>query len=263
MEDPTKISSRQEKQIKKYVQDYFEKAVTKKKEHDKKKAERKTMVEERGITEGTAPNPDVKKEDDSDEGQDMAMSEDEDEKPKQESGTPVTPMDQLLIAEGLKRKRGIDDNPNVIKKEDEEATPSKRLKSESPPPPPPPPPLNEMYMDTPGDWNAHSNNEGSPQILTGSYESPIPDDVLMENLLHHTDRPPPPPPPMKSGNLDVTDAGNVSIHDTYDIAGNAHVPEPSDPPNMDLRNDEETINEHERLYSAHGHRPELSIQGGA
>ena len=42
----------------------------------------------------------------------------------------------------------------------------------------------------------------------------------------------------------------MSITSDFDIAGNAHVPDPSDPPNMDLRNDEETINEHERLYSA-------------
>lgn len=85
----------------------------------------------------------------------------------------------------------------------------------------------------------------------------------MDKSVDHTDRPPPPPPPAESGDLDATNVGNVSIHDDSDIADNAHVPGRDIPPNIEMRDDEETINEHERLYSAHGHRPELSIQGGA
>ena len=136
MEDPTKISSRQEKQVKKYVQDYFEKAVAKKKEHDKKKAERKAKEAASGGLAASEPTAKVKreKEDHSDGDQDMAMSDDEDVKPKQETVTPVTPLDQLLNAEGLKRKRGEDDDPDSIKKEDENATPSKRLKIRNLPP---------------------------------------------------------------------------------------------------------------------------------
>lgn len=264
MEDPTKISSRQEKQVKKYVQDYFEKAVSKKKEHDEKKAERKAKVEEGGISEATALNPEVKREDDCEEGLDMAMSEDEVEKPRHESATPVTPMDQLLIAEGLKRKRGIEDYPNGIKKEDDEATPKKRLKSESPPPPPPPPPppVNELQVDTLGDSNEDSYKEGSSQVLTGSYDSSATNDISMDDSRDHSDRPPPPPPPMKRGNLDGTDTSIISIKDDFGIAGNAHAPDGSATRNIERENDE-TVNEHGRHFSAHSHRPELSVQGGA
>lgn len=140
VEDPTKISSRQEKHVKKYVKEYFDKAVAKKREHEKKKAERRGKEGESAASPVPAMAADVKKED-SDGDQDMAMSDDdEDGEPKPESATPVTPSDQLLQAERLKRKRMNDEDPDNVKLEDKEATPSKRHKSESPPPPPPPPP---------------------------------------------------------------------------------------------------------------------------
>lgn len=262
VDDPTRVSSRQEKQVKKYVQEYFEKAVAKKKEHDKKKAERKGNADEGGFSEGTPPKPCVK-EAESDDEQDMAMSEEEDEKPKRESATPVTPMDQLLISEGLKRKRGIDSNPSFTEKGDEEATPSKRLKSESPPPPPPPPPVNEVEMDTLVDPSERSDTSGSLQILTGSYDGPKVNDTIMENSLDHTSRPPPPRPPMKPGNLNVLDPGNESVDEATDIAGNSRVLDRGDAPNMEIRNDEVTIDGHERHYPAHGHRPALPIPGEA
>ena len=41
VEDPTKISTKQEKQVKKWVKDYFDKAVVKKRQHDAKKAQRR------------------------------------------------------------------------------------------------------------------------------------------------------------------------------------------------------------------------------
>lgn len=141
VEDPTKISSRQEKQVKKHVKEYFDKAVAKKREHEKKKAERVSKEGDSAALSTPAMVADVKEEGESDGDQDMAMSDDdEDEKPKLESTTPVTPSDQLLQAEGLKRKRAKDEGPDSMKVEDSEATPSKRHKSESPPPPPPPPP---------------------------------------------------------------------------------------------------------------------------
>jgi len=263
VDDPTKISSRQEKQVKKYVQEYFEKAVAKKKEHDKKKAERKGKAGEGGLSDGTPPKPCVKKEAESDDEQDMAMSEEEDEKPKRESATPVTPMDQLLISEGLKRKRGIDGNPSFTEKGEEETTPSKRLKSESPPPPPPPPPFNEVPMDTLVDPNEPSDTSGSLQILTGSYEGPMVNDILMENPLDDTNHPPPLLRPMRSRSFEAIDTGIDRVDDQIDIASHTHVPDRGDPPNIEMRNDEETINEHERHYPAHGHRPALSIQGEA
>ena len=127
--------------MKKYVKEYFDKAVAKKREHEKKKAERRSKEGESGTSPTPAIVAGVKKEEESDGDQDMAMSDDDEyEKPKMESATPMTPSDQLLHAEGLKRKRVNDEDPENMKLEDHEATPSKRLKSESPPPPPPPPP---------------------------------------------------------------------------------------------------------------------------
>ena len=83
----------------------------------------------------------VKKEaDESDGGQGMEMSDGEPDKEKDGDVTPATPMDQITNGEGLKRKRGDDDDSNGINPENDEATPSKRPRSETPPPPPPPPP---------------------------------------------------------------------------------------------------------------------------
>ena len=117
--------------MKKYVKEYFDKAVAKKREHEKKKAERKNKEEgELAAASTSAMVAEVKKEEEeeSDGDQDMAMSDDDEcEKPKLESATPVTPSDQLLQAEGLKRKRFNDEDPDSIMLEDNEETPSKRL----------------------------------------------------------------------------------------------------------------------------------------
>ena len=169
VEDPTKISSRQEKQVKKYVKEYFDKAVAKKREHEKKKAERRSKEGESGASPTPAMVAGVKKEEyESDGDQDMAMSDgDEYEKPKLESATPMTPSDQVLHAEGLKRKRVNDEDPDSIKLEDHEATPSKRLKSESPPPPPPPPPPADGTPPGPMDLS----NGGMDDVSRHGYEA--------------------------------------------------------------------------------------------
>lgn len=45
VDDPKKISAKQEKQVKRWVSDYFDKAVVKKRQHDAKKAERRKQKE--------------------------------------------------------------------------------------------------------------------------------------------------------------------------------------------------------------------------
>lgn len=55
------------------------------------------------------------------------------------AATPVTPADQLINGDRLKRKRSEDQESNGRGLDDVESTPSKRLRSETPPPPPPPP----------------------------------------------------------------------------------------------------------------------------
>ena len=149
--DPTKITSRKEKQVKMYVKEYFDKAAAKHKERELRKAERKAkqaIPPESSAIAGAAEKKNEEHESDAD--QDMAILDDEDEKLKVESTTPITPRDYVLAADGLKRKR---EDVEGVKSEDPDSTPSKMLKSETPPPPPPPPP--------------------PPAPANGSYPSPI------------------------------------------------------------------------------------------
>ena len=202
MEDPTHISSRQEKQVKKYVKEYFDKAVAKKKEHDKEKAEKK--AKDAGSMESpTNPRAEtpVKKEEESDDEDLMVMSEDEgDVKMEPKSETPITPLEQSVGGDGLKRKREADDDCNGIKPEYDGGTPSKRPRSITPPapPPPPPPPMEGMpednaMMDDPANYVDESSCDSSylangSGLLGGGTE-------LTEVMEDHQQPPPPPPPP--------------------------------------------------------------------
>src|SRR5271154_5142266 len=56
VEDPTKISTKQEKKVKKYVKDFFDKAVAKKAAHDKMKAAKKPHSGTNGTDVEDAPN---------------------------------------------------------------------------------------------------------------------------------------------------------------------------------------------------------------
>ncbi len=215
VEDPTKISSRQEKHVKKYVKEYFDKAVAKKREHDKKKAERRGKEGDSAASPTPATVADVKEEGESDGDQDMAMSDDdEDAKPKLESATPVTPSDQLLQAEKLKRKRDQDEDLDSTKVEDNEATPSKRPRSESPPPPPPPPPAD----GTPPDSMSFSKR-GMDGVNHDSYaanQSLGDTDLVGMSPEDNSD------PPPDDGNLNETGGG---MQDDGDLSGNAHSPD--------------------------------------
>lgn len=55
VDDPNQISARQEKQVKKYVTDYLEKAVVKKRLHDQRKAERKAAAATSGGSPAKSP----------------------------------------------------------------------------------------------------------------------------------------------------------------------------------------------------------------
>lgn len=245
MEDPTKISSRQEKQVKKYVQDYFEKAVVKKKEHERKKNEGRGKGGEDGAAATAAAALEAKTEEDDDGDQDMPISDDEDSKPKQISATPVTPFDQLLIVEGLKRKRETDDDPDTMDNEGETTTPSKRLKSESPPPPPPPPPVAEMPLD------GLDRSSGDMDNLTAAYDSPMDVEYSTRgNDVAEGHRPRPPPPP--------TDPPNITESKGKEFITNGSI----DRHDIESEGDEnEPVPGHERPFPRHGREqlPELRI----
>lgn len=249
VEDPTKISSRQEKQVKKYVKEYFDKAVAKKREHEKKKAERQSKEGESGTppTPATIAGAKKEEEEDSDGDQDMAMSDDDDVKPKLESATPVTPSDQLLHAEGLKRKRVNNEDLDSTKLEENEATPSKRLKSESPlpPPPPPPPPADGTPPGLMGFSNGrmdHVNRHSyetnrSPSDLEATGVSP---EDTCDTLPHQS----------------TSQSSGRAVKDDVDVSGNAHAPDtPSDP----------EYDEHGGLFGGNGQRQlhDVEVHGTA
>ncbi|CAD6573839.1 MAG: histone methyltransferase set2 [Alectoria sarmentosa] len=247
VEDPTKISSRQEKHVKNYVKEYFDKAVAKKREHEKKKAERRSKQGESAVSPTPPMVADAKREEEESDGdQDMAMSDDdENEKPKLEPATPVTPSDQLSQFEGLKRKRVNDKDPDSIKLEDNEATPSKRLKSESPPPPPPPPPAD----GTPPDSMSLSNG-GIDDVNRHSYEA----NKLSRNTESMGES------PENRGNALPYHATSKesarAVNNDVDISGNAHTPDtPSD---LDYV-------ENGRLFGGNGQRHvgNIEVHGGA
>lgn len=172
VEDPTHITSRKEKQVKQHVKEYFDKAAAKRRDHERKKAEQKEK--NAGAAEPIQKVVDpIVKEEESDEEPGVNLSDDEIEKDKQGFDTPNTPLDQVMHGDGLKRKRDETGDTAAVEVEDENATPSKRLRSETPPPPPPPPP-------PPSD--GHSLGERTPsdlpmaEIVTG-IESPNSDEV--------------------------------------------------------------------------------------
>ncbi|KAI1085651.1 histone-lysine N-methyltransferase [Whalleya microplaca] len=140
VDDPTSITEKQERKIKKYVKDFFERAVEKYKAHEKKKAERAEKSAHDAVQPTAAAKPNgsietpVIKED-----EDIVMTDDEDI-----DSTPGS------FERKRKREENVAGSPSLTPSE----TPSlKRLKEDesdvsSPPPPPPPPPESEAALDT-------------------------------------------------------------------------------------------------------------------
>lgn len=153
VDDPTKISSKQEKKVKSYVRAYFEKAVAKKGELDRRKREkeikREKLIHGEVKNEKNVDSLEVKVEEDLDVLEIEAMSP---LSPQQER-SPETP--------SMKRKREEDttklscdcssDGYKKLKEEEVEAIPT-------PPPPPPPPSLTEEMCD-------HYDGEDQDEII--------------------------------------------------------------------------------------------------
>ena len=163
VQDPIRISSKQEKQVKKYVKEFFDKAVAKREQHDRKKAERRAK-DSIGNLHLLPQNEDARSEFNEEEEDDdvkvdlenMKMeddlgSEDEVNGLKQE----ISPFDEVLKGSespsDLKRKRE-NRTPPTDQIDDIDFTTPKKIKSEidtPPPPPPPPPPLEDIQEDNP------------------------------------------------------------------------------------------------------------------
>ncbi|KAI9776955.1 MAG: histone methyltransferase set2 [Candelina submexicana] len=196
VEDPTYISLHQERQVKKYVKDYFDKAVAKKRDHDKKKADRK---EKEGAALVGAPlTSEIINKEGPDSGDENVMDVSDDE--TKVASVPGTPGSGQVNGEGLKRKRDPEDGMDGDEDINGDATNSKRLRSESPPPPPPPPPpapemedgsmIEEAQL---GDAEASDNASQLVDMEDMSNSTIVTDTGLPDDAGFHI--PPPPPPP--------------------------------------------------------------------
>lgn len=172
VDDPTKISDKQQKKVKQFCKEYFDKAVAKHRAHTKRKEDRHSK--EPGSKPGDTPNVD------SDEAVDVKMSDDEEDK------------SAVMDVEGsggssLKRKRG----ETVKENGDGFGSPVKRARSTTPPPPPPP--------MTPGE-----GGEGEMKL-----ESDIKcEDDDFTDSKHPMETPPSPPPPPPP----APESGDDKIH---------------------------------------------------
>ncbi|KAI1768786.1 hypothetical protein GGR53DRAFT_462171 [Hypoxylon sp. FL1150] len=132
--DPTSITEKQEKKVRKYVKEFFDRAVEKRREYEKKKAERAKSGHD--VSQATPASQLIETPTTKGDG-DVAMTDEE---------------DAGLTPDSLDRKRKREDileSPSLTPSE----TPSmKRLKEDegdipSPPPPPPPPMDGEATLD--------------------------------------------------------------------------------------------------------------------
>jgi [histone H3]-lysine36 N-trimethyltransferase len=156
VEDPTKITDKQEKKVRKYVKEFFDKAVAKKAAHDRMKVDKKldsaidgNSTKTSNGTSSTTVEADAENAIKIEDPDDMDLSDDGEETGHAVPSVPATPSLDTPSDEGLKRKRddlgeSFDSTPSE--------TPVKRVKEEdmeglpSPPPPPPPPPAEDMIM---------------------------------------------------------------------------------------------------------------------
>ncbi|KAI9887678.1 MAG: histone methyltransferase set2 [Watsoniomyces obsoletus] len=152
VEDPTQITSKQERQVKAFVKNYFDKAVVKKEQHDRRKEERQAakMSESQSNSQGTPAT----------------------------LGTPATPAtpfpDVSVEPSPATDEQGEDDEPvNMDISDDDEETPilAGVTGGDAGPPPPPPPPPEEMQLPQPplvvADERRGSADTESPSTQSG------------------------------------------------------------------------------------------------
>lgn len=129
VEDPSKVSEKQAKSVKKHAQEFFEKAVKKKEEAEKRKGVKKAGKKDDGSNtlvgspQATAGSP-------MEQDEDLVLSEHEEDEVE---ATPAESTDSPSIL-----KRRIDELTNGA--EDDAASKKPRTEDELAPPPPPPPP---------------------------------------------------------------------------------------------------------------------------
>jgi len=135
VEDPRKISSKQEKKVRAYVKDFFDRAVEKHHERERRRAKRP----DNAVQEPTQDSPTSPVEQ-------YDLSKEEEFEPTGGEAASSTPSS---ASSGRKRKRQEDEEMRSASVTPSETPSVKRLKEEepdtpSPPPPPPPPPAEAM-----------------------------------------------------------------------------------------------------------------------
>lgn len=185
VKDPTKIDEKQQRKVKEYCKQFFDKAALKHKKHEEERSARKSKKE--GKSKDTPEGSPQVKPEFADEDEEINMSDNElDDKisPTPEAATPSE-------SQSLKRKR---ESP-AIKYEDTDIpqSPLKKVhmntrdENESipgPPPPPPPPPVTDSPMEgtptgsTPG-YEHHTEGDGGVEM-----EIDAENDVQAEQKLH-------------------------------------------------------------------------------
>lgn len=180
VDNPTKISEKQQKKVKNYCKDYFDKAASKHKKLEEEKTAKRDKQGQSTPKEGSAqptplhspPPPTAsftntpKKEEDD---EDVKMSDIEDH-----AMMPLSPSEPTK-SDSLKRKRSADLDA-LVKAEEDDLTksPAKKLNldtSSIPTPPPPPPPA--PPADTPSDHNSPEEATEHDNQDTGEHEPDI------------------------------------------------------------------------------------------
>lgn len=187
VKDPTKIDEKQQRKVKEFCKQFFDKAAHKHKKHEEEREARKSKKD--GVSKDTPDGSPAVKAEFADEDEDIKMSDNELEdkvSPTPEIGTPSE------TSQSLKRKR---ESPN-IKEEgiDAPRSPLKKLhvdtedvKASPPaPPPPPPPPATDSPMDmtpngsTPGqERDQYPDDDGEVEM-----EIDAENDAQAEQKLH-------------------------------------------------------------------------------
>ncbi|KAJ9500595.1 histone methyltransferase set2 [Exophiala xenobiotica] len=133
VKNPTKIDERQQKKVKEFCRQFFEKAYQKHKKHEAEKA-----VRDKGKKTPAAPSPAESPDADDATPEDMKMSDVEDEDENVEATLNAQSPSERTANGTLKRKRVEDEGRDENESESVDS-PSTKVEVDTPPPPPPPP----------------------------------------------------------------------------------------------------------------------------
>lgn len=180
VDDPTNIDDKQQKKVKKYCKEYFDKAVIKYRAHEKKK--KTTDRQGKGADDPQADEDAAVNGESEDEGVDVKMSDDEGDNPEENiKDTPRDTEEAIELGGSLKRKR--DEHHAEDENGSGSLSPSKRQRSSTPPPPPPPPIMSP-------DANEEQDGEEPDEMIQ------VGDNLTTKGTIP----PPPPPPPLSEQN---------------------------------------------------------------